>query len=114
MSDWRTALNSPVPIEVGDGWRALVEHFYEAVEPHHCTQIIQVKEKYGLLRMYFDHDYENCIDNDKCAGMLSNLESELAHLSSRMCESCGRYGRARGGGWIKTLCDECHKPIDSG
>ncbi len=34
---------------------------------------------------------------------LCGIEAE----SCTVCEECGKLGKPRKGGWIKTLCDEC-------
>lgn len=113
MSDWREALHDkhgvPVcgPIAVGDGWRSLVEAGYTVVSRQSCLRVAQVKEKFGTLRFYVDHDYE-CED---CSVMdeWRIVEQVLELSSNKTCEVCGRYGRSRSGGWVKTLCDEHHE-----
>ena len=58
--------------------------------------IAQIKEKFGGLRFYYDGG------NDIIAGMVSMAEA----WASKTCETCGKPGQQRSGGWIKTLCDE--------
>ena len=43
----------------------------------------------------------------KVQGAISLAES----LCDKTCERCGVVGKARGGGMIGTLCDECYAPI---
>jgi hypothetical protein len=57
---------------------------------------VQIKEKFGTLRFYYDGG------DEYIAGVLSMAES----MSARTCEQCGSLGTARGGGWIRTLCDK--------
>jgi len=38
-----------------------------------------------------------------------DLIEQAERDSYKICEICGRPGEARGGGWIKTLCDKCVK-----
>ena len=59
----------------------------------------QVKEKFGTLRFYAP-------GNDRIYHLISLAE----WLSAETCEDCGRYGKIREGGWIRTLCDKCAKP----
>jgi len=40
---------------------------------------------------------------------ISNIIEEAEKLSYDTCEICGKPGYARSGGWIHTLCDDCHK-----
>lgn len=60
--------------------------------------IIQIKEKFGGLRFYYDGG-DREID-----GMVRMAES----MSYRLCEVCGLPGRPNREGWIRTLC-ETHK-----
>ena len=66
--------------------------------PEECPQVVasQVKEKFGGLRFYYDGG------DDAIDGMVRMAESWAANT----CETCGKPGSVRGGGWIVTLCDE--------
>lgn len=61
---------------------------------NHIT-VLQIKEKFGGLRFYYDggDDY------------IRGLESMAESWAGRTCETCGEKGTRRGGGWIRTLCD---------
>ena len=69
---------------------------------------VQVKEKYGTLRFYYDGGDE----------FINGVTTMAEYLSARTCESCGAPGKMRKGGWIRTLCDEHAKEqnynVDSG
>jgi len=69
---------------------------YKQVPP---VTVVQVKEKFGTLRFYYDGG------DDKIDGMVRMAES----MSAVTCEECGRPGTSTGGGWIRTLCDEHRK-----
>jgi hypothetical protein len=56
----------------------------------------QIKEKFGGLRFYYDGG------DDYISGMVTMAEA----MASRTCEECGKPGKQRDGGWIRTLCDE--------
>ena len=59
-------------------------------------QAVQVKEKFGTLRFYVNGgtpEQHNYIDFAE-------------EMSGRVCEHCGAPGKRRGGGWVRTLCDE--------
>ena len=62
----------------------------------------QVKEKFGGLRFYMT------VGIDK----IFNLVEEAEALSYKTCEECGKPGEERGGGWIHTLCNNCHENWD--
>lgn len=58
--------------------------------------ISQVKEKFGGLRFYI-HNSTDRIDN-----YIDFAET----MSTYTCEMCGKPGRIRPSGWVKTLCDD--------
>ena len=60
---------------------------------------VQVKEKFGGLRFYYDGG------DDMIDGMVRMAESWAACS----CETCGKPGSLRRGGWLRTLCDEHHE-----
>lgn len=97
--------------ECGDGWFTILDCLCGIIQSHidnvtkyqygvltHCPQVIanQVKEKYGGLRFYYHGG------DDEIAGMVRMAE----HMALRTCEECGKPGKTREGGWIRTLCDE--------
>jgi len=59
-------------------------------------KVVQIKEKFGGLRFYYDGG------NETIRGMESMAESWAAHT----CETCGDRGTRRHGGWVRTLCDK--------
>jgi len=69
-------------------WRNSIEEVPQVVA-------VQVKEKYGTLRFYYNGG------DDKIDGMVAMAEI----MSARVCETCGSPGKLRKGGWIRTLCD---------
>jgi hypothetical protein len=80
---------------VGRGWADLVRRAFEALPEG--QMIVQVKEKFGSLRIYFEPNqtaYQELLD-------------ELAATSLTTCEVCGGSGRLRKDRyWQRTLCDE--------
>lgn len=95
---------------VGAGWWPIIESLCANIQNHIdwwnknretrpvVEQVVvqQIKEKFGGLRFYYDGG------DDRIRGMVSMAESWAA----RTCEECGKPGKSRSGGWIKTLCDE--------
>lgn len=59
----------------------------------------QVKEKFGTMRVYVKGW------DDRVEDIIRFAES----MSAVTCERCGNVGELRGGGWVKTLCDEHEK-----
>lgn len=60
---------------------------------------VQVKEKFASLRFYMNHYVKE----------IEDLIDEAEEKCSKTCEECGRPGKLREGGWLKTLCDKCDK-----
>ena len=106
--------------EHGDGWydilRMLCSNIQEHIDwvngsrerllkdnPHNMkirdevqqVVAVQVKEKFGALRFYYNGG------DDYIRGLVSMAES----MSAATCEECGNRGFMRTGGWIRTLCD---------
>jgi hypothetical protein len=59
----------------------------------------QVKEKYGILRMYLTTGTDEMFD----------LIDEAEELSSKTCEICGKKGKLYSDGWCVTRCKKCYK-----
>lgn len=100
-------------VSIGEGWWPIVEKLCSRIQYHidwkeeqrikynrgeGCTQVVvaQIKEKFGGLRFYYDGG------DDYVQGLVSMAES----WAGSTCEECGKPGRYRDGGWIRTLCDE--------
>lgn len=98
---------------VGPGWWPIIEALCRQIQSHidwrnenkekrgigdGCPQVVvvQIKEKFGGLRFYYDGG------DDTIDGMVRMAEAWAANS----CETCGRPGERRSGGWIRTLCDE--------
>lgn len=67
-----------------------------AKEPIPQVEAVQVKEKFGTLRFYYEGG------DEYIRGLVTMAEA----MSAYTCEVCGAPGEARGGGWIRTLCDK--------
>jgi hypothetical protein len=62
-------------------------------------EVHQIKEKFGGLRFY----YAGRAGND---ARIDELIAQAERVAAQTCELCGAPGRARGTGWIRTVCDE--------
>lgn len=62
----------------------------------HQVVAVQVKEKFGTLRFYYNGG------DEVISGMVRMAES----MSAVTCETCGNPGTLRGSGWRYTACDE--------
>jgi hypothetical protein len=89
--------NTQIFREHGDGWEALLAPILEEADRVDAT-IMQAKEKFGRLRVYFD---PGAGDTDKLEDLIDQAEKD----SSTVCELCGRPGVLMDKGhWLKTLC----------
>ncbi len=89
----------------GDGWFDILWRLCGDLEPlvaafEQATgrqfEVLQVKEKFGGLRVHVNHA------NDAIRQCIEAAVQESLHT----CEVCGQPGKRREGGWINTLCDE--------
>jgi hypothetical protein len=76
--------------------KAAPEELREVPDAIDQVVAVQVKEKFGGLRFYYDGG------DEQIHGMVRMAESWAA----RTCETCGDPGKSRNGGWIRTLCDK--------
>jgi hypothetical protein len=103
-----------VLFEFKDGWTDLVynlgKDITELCELTNCELplMLQVKEKLGTLRFYYDDNKFNYPDAVK--NSIFALVSQAVGKSASICENCGKYGELRvtkRGLWF-TTCEE-HK-----
>jgi hypothetical protein len=95
--------------EVGDGWYKLLLRLCNKIQAELNKapevvrkefRVVQVKEKFGSLRVYTQSG-TNQIENE-----IAKAESE----SLRTCENCGKKGNQEGCGyWISVLCGRCRR-----
>lgn len=81
---------------VGQGWSSLIDEVFNYIEQNRVhSKVIQVKEKFGGLRVYTDVGHEG----------LDEVIRNVGYKSFKICEDCGAAGVLRSGGWYRTLCD---------
>ena len=89
--------------EFADGWYRLLERVCEELEPVAPPEFkfVQVKEKFGRLRIYATND------SDETSRLIRQAQEE----SLNCCEQCGATeGVTTGGsGRIRTLCRSCRE-----
>ncbi len=125
----------------GDGWFGLIDDACKLIKQtvedarkrhqllsHFNVKAAQIKEKWGSLTIYTDTSVCNIesvdIDSDTVKKMwelatpyqdrIAGYLSMAQVYSGRVCETCGNYGRIRGGGWFHCSCDLCHGLKESG
>jgi len=88
---------------VGFGWADLVRKGLLAVAGY--GRLVQVKEKYGTLRLYWEGD--SGITRGK-ADVIQHRLDALEAASGAICEQCGAPGQlVVSGGWYRTACPRC-------
>ena len=92
--------------DCGDGWYNLIYELFEKIESMYKTKnisldkftVVQIKEKYGELRVYTTTNLQE----------VHRLIDKYERLSSSICEECGGKGVLHSKhGYLKTLCGEC-------
>ena len=81
-------------------YNRLLSNLQFDVVPDACPQVVavQVKEKFGSLRFYYNGG------DTQTSGIISMAEA----MSGTTCEDCGNVGKRQSNGWIRVLCDPCH------
>lgn len=86
-------------ISCGEGWFSLLsalDRELASVDPDY--RVVQVKEKFGTLRYYFD------ISKEEVAPKMYDILRKYEHLSSMTCEITGGHGQLMSKkGWLRTL-----------
>ena len=99
--------------ECGDGWISLIEEAKTIIAKYNQKlkeedldaeplEFIQIKEKWGGLRIYLNYYVQEIADQ------IHELESKSLHI----CEHCGTIKNVKSDwthGWIMTLCDKCRE-----
>jgi len=89
-------------VDCSNGWLGILLDLVNKLESRQSTKsnklvVLQIKEKFGTLRFYA----ENVTSQD--AMDIKNAESASIHT----CEECGKTGKLKNDGWMRTMCDPC-------
>lgn len=86
-------------IECGDGWSSIIQPILDYIRENPEIEILQIKEKWGGLRIYTGGTTKEL---DK---MIRDAEEE----SYRVCEICGsrEHVGQTCGRWTITICKDC-------
>lgn len=102
-------------IECGEGWKSLYQPIIDWISQYNDShkndpdfdkiEIIQIKEKFGSLRIYLRHAPE------ELSKMIEKAEKE----SCSVCEYCGsRENVGVTYGWITHVCRSCMEKMHNG
>lgn len=109
-------------IECESGWDELViftcKYFQGKLDGKAVDEIrfSQIKEKFGLLRIYFNVNFSPNVVSRTTFEELHHTISIIEEMSGLICEDCGEIktktrnvGITQIHGWLRTLCDKCAK-----
>lgn len=91
---------------VGAGWNDLLREMFERMFALGWNgELLQVKEKFGGLRVHLGQNPDGQHIND----LLWDLTNEYERRSLTICERCGGFPAdvKNLGGWLKTHCGQC-------
>ena len=93
-------------VSVGSGWEQIVidcDAELAEIDPNY--KIMQIKEKFGDLRFYFEPSDHS---NDDLRQRMSSVVAKYEKIASQTCEDTGLPGvkMKSPGGWFKTLNPE--------
>ena len=84
---YKSILDTPYGFETPQGWLPLLEEFLEkAINFEGWFKIVQIKEKFGGLRIYIDT--EDDVPNE-IRTMIEGLIAEAEFKANRCCHECG-------------------------
>jgi hypothetical protein len=95
-------------LEVSENWLPTLDKGFQEIadivkkENLNDFRIIQVKEKFGGLRVYSRYSI------DEIDEIIDRMETEVETI----CEKCGSTeGKFRSNGWMRITCDKCEEGL---
>lgn len=107
-------LNDRVESSVPTGWIGIFYKFNDEVAkilveeglPYDCFTLVEVKEKYGSLRCYFNLQIDDSHNTSVYDKILDEVfKMELRTLNT--CIYCGKPAEYYTRGWSVPICTEC-------
>lgn len=76
--------------------------------------VLEIKEKFGRLRTYWNFDLNGLEDKyiedvEELYKQIENLLHKYADISSKTCIVCGEPGVMRDDYWVTPWCDKCYE-----
>lgn len=100
----------PFGCECGDGWFKILDSMCRSLQKQLDKDkdkgsdefmFMQIKEKYGTLRVYAN-GYNDAVDK------IIHRACKKSHVT---CEDCGKPGKYRDDGWCYTRCNSCWRAM---
>lgn len=105
--------------EVPYGWQQFALIYFEKIEKilndHNANdylRIIEVKEKWGKLRIYYSFVNNSKHEQNKWIEDIDRLFATLENESWKICIDCGRQANYQTNDYVIPVCDKCKKVIE--
>ena len=105
--------------EVPYGWQQFSLIYFEKIEKilndHNANdylRIIEVKEKWGKLRIYYSFVNNSKHEQNKWIEDIDRLFATLENESWKICIDCGSPANYQTNDYITPVCDKCKKVIE--
>ena len=75
-------------------------------------EIVQLKEKYGSMRLYWNWKDENIFTEEQIHNLTNTIRdviSKYEAISYHTCVRCGKPSTGYTKSWILPVCDECNQ-----
>lgn len=101
------------------GWAAVLTNMFDQINaamdaaqvPRSALNIIQIKEKFGSLRMYYDiQDIDLSIPDDvkdRLDDQIEDIVNRAENVTERTCVVCGAKAEYFSTGWVLPYCEHC-------
>jgi hypothetical protein len=97
-------VDPPGVLECGPGWWGLLDELDTAIAVVASGyRVVQVKEKFGTLRFYWDPTSVDADARERVDALVQAAEAR----SAEVCEECGDPGGIVKRGWWRTFCPSC-------
>ena len=105
--------------EVPYGWQQFSLIYFEKIEKilndHNANdylRIIEVKEKWGKLRIYYSFVNNSKHEQNKWIEDIDRLFATLENESWKICIDCGRQANYQTNDYVIPVCDKCKNVIE--
>lgn len=101
------------------GWVTVLTDMFDQINavmdaaqvPRSALNIIQIKEKFGSLRMYYDiQDVDLSIPDDvkdRLDDQIEDIVNRAENVTERTCVVCGAKAEYFSTGWVLPYCEHC-------
>jgi hypothetical protein len=108
--------------ECGDGWFSLLKELISEIKaicvdnPGITVRVVQVKQKFGALRFYYDFMLEDGFGFEENANIDLEIDDAIERAENRSreeCEECGKPSTiTTNGHWLSNRCNQCCQTND--